>query len=40
MVLSRLMMKEPEWCYIGLTFKEERICFEFIKLVEHQIGVE
>ena len=34
------MMKDPEWCYIGLTFKEERICFEFMKIVEIRIGVE
>ena len=34
------MKKEPEWCYIGLTFKEERICFEFIKMVKIRIDME
>ena len=34
------MMKEPKWCFIGLSFKEERICFEVIRIVEIRIVVE
>ena len=40
MMWSRLMMKDPERCYIGLTIKEERIYFELIKMFKIRIDVE
>ena len=40
MMWIELMMKGPEWFHIVLTFKEERICFEGIKLVEIRMDVE
>ena len=35
-----LMMKDAEFRYFELTFKEERICFEALKIVEIWMGVE
>ena len=35
-----LIMKDVEWFHVGQNFKEERICFEGVKIVEIQIGVE
>jgi len=32
MMWSGLMIKGPKFCYFDLTFKEERICFEWIQL--------
>jgi len=37
---SGLMMKDVDWSHMVLTIKEERICFEWIKLFKNWMGLE
>ena len=34
---SRLMMKDPEFCYLDLTFEEEIICIVSKKLLKSEL---